>query len=92
MFRRNKRRSYKKRLVMPDEEMELERAAQHVAAGKRIVAQQHERIATLKAAGHPVEEHERLLKVFAHTLEALEAHHRLLLREIAKARQNNRGR
>jgi hypothetical protein len=32
-----------------------------------------------------------LLKVFAHTLEALEAHHRLLLREIAEARQNNRG-
>jgi hypothetical protein len=48
---------------MPDEERELERAAQHVAAGKRVVAQQHDRIAALKAAGHPVEEHERLCRV-----------------------------
>jgi hypothetical protein len=75
---------------LSNEESELERAEQHVAAGKRIITQQHERIGKMRAAGHSVEEHERLLTLFAHTLEALEAHHRLLLSEIAADRQKKR--
>jgi hypothetical protein len=70
-------------------ESELARAARHVASAKRIVAQQRERIAKLKARGHPVRHHEQLLNVFTRTLRALEYHERLISREIAEIRKGS---
>jgi hypothetical protein len=72
---------------MSDEESELARTVLHVAGAKRIVAQQHARIAKLKAAGHPTADHEQLLDLFVRTLEAFKDHERLLLREIAEKRR-----
>jgi hypothetical protein len=71
---------------MPDEETELQQATQHVAAAERIVAQQRERIAKLKADGHSTADHQRLLDVFISTLEAFKDHERLLQSEVAEKR------
>ncbi len=71
---------------MPDEESELERAVQHVAAAELIVARQRERIAKLKAGGHPVEHHQQMLEIFINTLEAFKDHRRLLQSELAEKR------
>ncbi len=69
---------------MPDEENELKQATQHVAAAEQIVSQQRERIAKLKAGGHQIAEHERLLDIFISTLEAFKNHERLLTSEVAE--------
>ena len=74
-----------------DEESELERATQHVAAAEHIVAQQRARIAKLKASGHPITHHQQLLELFVGTLvEAFKDHERLLLSEIAEKRTNSK--
>jgi hypothetical protein len=75
---------------MSDVESELARATQHVAAAEHIVAQQRERIATLKAEGHPTANHEQLLELFVSTLEAFKDHRRLLSSEVAERRTNSK--
>lgn len=51
-------------------------AARHVAAGRRIVARQRERIARLRMAGHPTLDHEQTLRIFESTLRIFEDHER----------------
>ena len=75
---------------MPDEENELKRATQHVAAAEHIVAQQRERIAKLEAGGHEITNHQRMLDLFIRTLEALKDHERLLTSEVAEKRTNSK--
>ena len=75
---------------MPDEERELEQAVQHVAAAERVVAQQRERIAKLKADGHAVTHHEQLLELFIRTLEAFKDHERPLSSEVAEKKTNSK--
>ena len=61
-----------------DHQAELELAARHVAEGRLIVAQQHERIARLKARGSCTRDFERTLNVFIGTLQIFEEHERAL--------------
>lgn len=57
---------------------ELATATRHVAEGRRIVAQQHERIARLKARGSCTRDYEITLNIFVGTLQILEEHERAL--------------
>ena len=57
---------------------ELALAARHVAAARLIVAQQHARIARLKARGSCTRDFERTLNVFIGTLQIFEQHERAL--------------
>jgi hypothetical protein len=73
------------RLGMTDKpESDLAMAARHVAEGRRIVAQQRERIARLKADGHPTADHEQTLRVLESTLQILEDHERQIMERHAK--------
>lgn len=63
---------------------QLALAARHVAAARRIVAQQHERIARLKARGSCTRDFERTLSIFVGTLQILEAHERALRKAAAE--------
>ena len=62
---------------------ETELAIGHAAEGRLIVDRQRELVATLKARGHPVANHERTLALFEMTLRAFAEHVCLLRREIA---------
>jgi hypothetical protein len=53
-------------------ETSLEMAVRHVAEARRIVAQQRERIARLKADGHSIVDHEKTLEVLEATLRIFE--------------------
>jgi hypothetical protein len=53
-------------------------AARHVAEARLIVAQQHARIARLKARGSCTRDFERTLNIFIGTLQILEEHERAL--------------
>lgn len=64
-------------------ETELAIAIGHAAEGRLIVDRQRELVATLKARGHPVANHERTLALFEMTLRAFAEHVCLLRREIA---------
>jgi len=64
--------------VVPEIETELATAARHMAQGRLIVAQQHERIARLKALGSCTRDYELTLGVFICTLKILEEHERAL--------------
>lgn len=57
---------------------ELASATRHVAEGRRIVAQQCERIVRLKARGSCTRSFELTLDVFVSTLQILEEHEREL--------------
>jgi hypothetical protein len=74
---------------MPDEENELKRATQHIAAAEQIVAEQRRRIGRLEAGGHPTAEHQRLLELFISTLEAFKDHERLLASEVAEKKTHH---
>jgi hypothetical protein len=65
-------------------ESDLAMAARHVAEGRRIVAQQRERIARLKAGGHPTADHEQTLQVLESTLQILEDHQRQIAERDAR--------
>ncbi len=65
---------------MADKVSQLALAAQHVAAGKLIVARQLALIARLRAAGHTTLDHERTLATFINTLTIFEDHERELRR------------
>jgi hypothetical protein len=65
-------------------ESDLAMAARHVAEGRRIVAQQRERIARLKAGGHPTADHEQTLQVLESTLQILEDHQRQIAERHAR--------
>jgi hypothetical protein len=65
---------------------ELEQAVRYVAEAKRIIAQQRERLAKLKAAGDSVLDAEQTLDVFTISLRLLEDHQRLLQRQTDKPR------
>jgi hypothetical protein len=67
-----------------DIETRLAIAANHVAHGRAIVAQQRERVARLKAMGTRTREHERTLDVFISTLQILEEHERDLRNSVPK--------
>lgn len=67
-------------------EAERIRAVQHVAHGRRIIAEQCQRIAKRQLQGYPVDAQERTLWLFIRTLECLEHHERVLSQEIADAR------
>jgi hypothetical protein len=56
-------------------------AARHVSQGRRLVAEQRERIARLKADGLPTTVYEHTLVVFETTLQTLEDHEQLLHQE-----------
>jgi hypothetical protein len=62
--------------IADDPESDLAMAVRHVAEGRRIVAQQRERIARLKAAGHPTLDHEQTLQIFETNLRIFENHER----------------
>lgn len=66
--------------TLPVAEMETDVAIaeRHVAQGRLIVAQQHERIARLKALGSCTRDYELTLSVFVCTLKILEDHERAL--------------
>jgi hypothetical protein len=53
-------------------------AALHSAQAKRIVANQRDLIARLKAAGHPTSDAEQMLQTYLSMLEHLEAHQQKL--------------
>ncbi len=57
---------------MTNNERVLAQAAQHVRRGKRLVVQQHGRIAKLKAAGDSTLDAELTLDIFQCTLKLLE--------------------
>ena len=63
-------------------ETELAIAIGHAAEGRLIVDRQRELVATLKARGHPVANHERTLALFEMTLRAFAEHVCLLRREL----------
>jgi hypothetical protein len=65
-------------------ESDLAMAARHVAEGRRIVTQQRERIARLKADGHPTADHEQTLRVLEGTLQILEDHERQIAERHAR--------
>jgi hypothetical protein len=65
-------------------ESDLAMAARHVAEGRRIVTQQRERIARLKADGHPTADHEQTLRVLESTLQILEDHERQIAERHAR--------
>jgi hypothetical protein len=69
--------------VITKHETELATAIGHAAEGQVIVDRQRELVATLKARGHPVANHERTLALFEMTLRAFAEHVCLLRREIA---------
>jgi hypothetical protein len=66
------------RLLREYHQAELALAARHVAAARLIVAQQHERIARLRARGSCTRDFERTLSVFIGTLQIFEEHERAL--------------
>ena len=66
--------------AMTQNETKLEKAGQHVAEAKRIVARQRQQIVKLKASGISTLDAEQTLQVFTATLETLE-HHEQHLRE-----------
>jgi hypothetical protein len=57
-------------------------AARHVAEGRQRVAQQRERIAKLKAGGHPTLDHEQTLLVLESTLKIFEDHERSIRQRV----------
>jgi hypothetical protein len=58
---------------MPERgETDLEMAVRHVAEARRIVEQQHRRIAKLREAGEPTFKHEQMLRAFERTLQIFE--------------------
>jgi hypothetical protein len=61
-----------------EQEPKLAIAGRRVTEGRRIVAQQRERIARLKALGCSTLDHEQTLTVFLSTLSILEDHERML--------------
>ena len=65
-------------ILVAETETELAMAARHVTQGRLIVAQQHERIARLKALGSCTRDYELTLSVFVCTLKILEDHERVL--------------
>jgi hypothetical protein len=59
--------------TMPERgETSLEMAVRHVAEARRIVVQQRERMASLKADGHSTVDHEKTLEVLETTLRIFE--------------------
>ncbi len=62
---------------MPEEENTLTMAVRHVAEARRMVAEQQERIARLRAAGASTRDAEQSLDVFQSTLSLLEEHERM---------------
>jgi len=71
-------------VLAADIETDLAIAAHHVARGRLIVTQQHERIARLKANGSCTRDFELTLGVFLCTLKILEDHERVLRASVAK--------
>lgn len=65
-------------VLAADIETDLAMATRHVGRGRVIVAQQHERIARLKAQGSCTRDFELTLDVFLCTLKILEDHERVL--------------
>lgn len=63
---------------MSYQDNQLVLAAQHVAAGRLIVARQRALIAKMRAAGHRTLEHERTLTIFISTLTIFEDHEHAL--------------
>ncbi len=66
------------RVLRQKHQAELALATRHVAQARLIVAQQHERIARLKARGSCTRDYELTLGIFIGTLQALEEHERVL--------------
>lgn len=75
---------------------ELERqyaqASQGVAVGRRIVAEQRQRIDRLRSQGHPVSSHERMLSLCVRTLRNLEQRERMVWQELVGARAQSTNR
>ena len=65
-------------ILAAEMETDLAMATRHVVRGRVIVAQQHERIARLKAQGSCTRDFELTLGVFVCTLKILEDHERVL--------------
>jgi len=79
-------------LLAAEIETDLDTAARHVVQGRLIVAQQHERIARLKAQGSCIRDYELTLGVFICTLKILEEHERALrtsAEKLVAARRRN---
>jgi hypothetical protein len=70
---------------LTEQERRYIRAAHHVAEGRRIVAEQCQRIVKRQLQGYPVVAQERMLWLFVRTLECLEHHERTLRKELADA-------
>jgi hypothetical protein len=58
-------------------------AIEHLARGERLVAEQRERIRTLKERGHETSASERFLFVLLVSLDVMSTHHATLQREAA---------
>ena len=67
-----------------EDENFLAAAIRHAAVGRRIVAQQRERVAQLKATGRPAMDAENTLTLFLGTLEIFEQHERELLDTVSR--------
>jgi hypothetical protein len=74
-------------MSVPLTELELKyiRATHHVAEGRRIVAEQCQRIVKRQLQGYPIAAQEHVLWLFVRTLESLEHYERTLSKEIADA-------
>ena len=66
---------------MPRKSPKLIVAAQRAAEARRVVANQRDLIAKLKASGHPASDAEQLLQTYVSMLEHLEGHERRIRTE-----------
>lgn len=73
-------------LWVNDLERQLMQASEHVAKGRRIVAEQQDRITQLGLLGRSVEGSQRTMSVFVSTLGLFEDHERNIRQELTAAR------